>query len=249
MEAPYRKDLGHLSWEQVFARQAQRADLIDAWIDALGLAAGDRVLDVGAGPGFVSLALAERVGPRGTVYALDRSADALAHLARLQAARGIGRSSASRRTRPRSTRRHPAGRRAGHHGAASCRRSGRDPAFGRPLPAARRAGGDRRIPSRGPVHRRPAARGAAGAGDRPRLVRGSRARHDRLSPADAGALRAVRKARCPMRLNRSFFAARRRRNRLAARRRVGVEPAADGGRPCRRCASLTTSRPSARSAS
>ena len=63
MEAPYRKDLGHLSWEQVFARQAQRADLIDAWIDALDLAAGDRVLDVGAGPGFVSLALAERVGP------------------------------------------------------------------------------------------------------------------------------------------------------------------------------------------
>lgn len=90
MEAPYRKDLGHLSWEQVFTRQAQRADLIDAWIDALELKAGDRVLDVGTGPGFVSLALAERVGPRGTVYALDRSAEALGHLARLQAARGIG---------------------------------------------------------------------------------------------------------------------------------------------------------------
>jgi ubiquinone/menaquinone biosynthesis C-methylase UbiE len=90
MEAPYRKDLGHLSWEQVFARQAQRAELIDAWMEALDLKAGDRVLDVGAGPGFVSLALAERVGPRGAVYALDRSADALAHLARLQATRGIG---------------------------------------------------------------------------------------------------------------------------------------------------------------
>jgi ubiquinone/menaquinone biosynthesis C-methylase UbiE len=90
MDAPYRKDLGHLDWEQVFARQAQRADLVDAWLDALDLKAGDRVLDVGAGPGFVSLALAERVGPRGTVYALDRSADALGHLARLQADRGIG---------------------------------------------------------------------------------------------------------------------------------------------------------------
>jgi ubiquinone/menaquinone biosynthesis C-methylase UbiE len=90
MEALYRKDLGHLSWEQVFARQAQRADLIDAWIDGLDLAASDRVLDVGAGPGFVSLALAEHVGPRGTVYALDRSADALAYLGRLQDARGIG---------------------------------------------------------------------------------------------------------------------------------------------------------------
>jgi ubiquinone/menaquinone biosynthesis C-methylase UbiE len=89
MDAPYRKDLGHLTWEQVFARQEQRAGLVDAWIDALELAPGGRVLDVGAGPGFVSLALAARVGPTGTVYALDRSADALAYLERLQDAGGI----------------------------------------------------------------------------------------------------------------------------------------------------------------
>jgi ubiquinone/menaquinone biosynthesis C-methylase UbiE len=90
MEAPYRKDLGQLSWEQVFARQAQRAELIDVWIDALDLEPGDRVLDVGAGPGFVSLALAERVGPAGLVYALDRSAEALGYLGRLQTERRIG---------------------------------------------------------------------------------------------------------------------------------------------------------------
>ncbi len=90
MHAPYRKDLGHLTWEQVFARQEQRAGLVADWIDALDLNAGGRVLDVGAGPGFVSLALAARVGPTGIVYALDRSAEALAHLKRLQDERGVG---------------------------------------------------------------------------------------------------------------------------------------------------------------
>jgi ubiquinone/menaquinone biosynthesis C-methylase UbiE len=89
MDKPYQKDLGHLSWNEVFARQVMRAGLMTAWMDALRLAPGDRVLDVGAGPGFVSLALAERVGPSGRVYALDRSAEALAHLARLQRERGI----------------------------------------------------------------------------------------------------------------------------------------------------------------
>jgi ubiquinone/menaquinone biosynthesis C-methylase UbiE len=90
VEKPFRKDLGHLSWDQVYARQALRAELVSAWLDALRLKAGDRVLDVGAGPGYVSLALAERVGPAGMVYALDRSADALAYLERLQTERGIG---------------------------------------------------------------------------------------------------------------------------------------------------------------
>jgi ubiquinone/menaquinone biosynthesis C-methylase UbiE len=90
MSAPYRKDLSHLRWEQVFARQAQRADLVDRWIEALRLEPGDRVLDVGAGPGFVSLALADRVGTGGMVYALDRSVDALAYLERLQNERGLG---------------------------------------------------------------------------------------------------------------------------------------------------------------
>jgi ubiquinone/menaquinone biosynthesis C-methylase UbiE len=48
------------------------------------------VLEIGAGPGFVSFALADRVGPTGVVYALDRSAEALAHLERRQKERGIG---------------------------------------------------------------------------------------------------------------------------------------------------------------
>jgi ubiquinone/menaquinone biosynthesis C-methylase UbiE len=90
VEKPFQKDLSHLSWDQVYARQALRADLVNAWMDALRLKASDRVLEVGAGPGFVSFALADRVGPTGTVYALDQSADALAHLERLQSERGVG---------------------------------------------------------------------------------------------------------------------------------------------------------------
>jgi len=89
VEKPFQKDLSHLSWDQVFARQAQRAGLMQGWMNALDLKSGDRVLEIGAGPGFVSLALADRVGPTGLVYALDRSADALAYLERLQAERGI----------------------------------------------------------------------------------------------------------------------------------------------------------------
>lgn len=90
MEKPFQKDLSHLSWGQVYARQALRAELISDWMEALRLKSGDRVLEIGAGPGYVSFVLAERVGPAGIVYALDRSADALAYLERLQKERGVG---------------------------------------------------------------------------------------------------------------------------------------------------------------
>jgi ubiquinone/menaquinone biosynthesis C-methylase UbiE len=90
MEKPFRKDLSHLTWDEVYARQASRAALIPDWLNALRLKSGDRVLEIGAGPGFVSFALADRVGPAGVVYALDRSAEALAQLERRQNERGIG---------------------------------------------------------------------------------------------------------------------------------------------------------------
>ncbi|HTP81391.1 MAG TPA: methyltransferase domain-containing protein, partial [Alphaproteobacteria bacterium] len=85
----FRKDLSNVSWEQVYARQALRAELVPGWIDALRLEPGGRVLEIGAGPGFVSFALAERVGAEGLVYALDRSSAALEYLERLKAERGI----------------------------------------------------------------------------------------------------------------------------------------------------------------
>lgn len=89
MEPPFRKDLSNVSWQRVYERQALRAELVPGWLEALGLKAGDRVLEIGAGPGYVSFALAERVGPAGVVYAVDRSAEALAYLERLQAERGV----------------------------------------------------------------------------------------------------------------------------------------------------------------
>ena len=89
MEKPYQKDMSHTTWDQVFERQLRRADLLEAWLRDLAITPGMRVLDVGAGPGFFSLRLAERVGPAGVVYAVDRSAEALAHLARLQQERGF----------------------------------------------------------------------------------------------------------------------------------------------------------------
>lgn len=49
-----------------------RARALDAWRRA-GIRAGRTVLDVGCGPGFATLDLAEIVGPTGRVVALDRS--------------------------------------------------------------------------------------------------------------------------------------------------------------------------------
>jgi len=89
MQETFRKDLSHLTWDEVYARQVQRAALVGDWMDALHLKNGDHVLEIGSGPGYVSLVLAERVGASGAVYAVDISAAALAHLARLQKERGV----------------------------------------------------------------------------------------------------------------------------------------------------------------
>jgi ubiquinone/menaquinone biosynthesis C-methylase UbiE len=89
MQEAFRKDLTHLTWDEVYARQLKSADLVGEWMDALRLKTGDRVLEIGAGPGYVSLVLADRVGPTGVVYAVDRSAEALAYLERLQKERGV----------------------------------------------------------------------------------------------------------------------------------------------------------------
>lgn len=51
------------------------------FIQRFGVAAGQRVLDLGCGPGFWTLPLAERVGPGGIVWALDVSQEMLDTLA------------------------------------------------------------------------------------------------------------------------------------------------------------------------
>lgn len=57
-------------------------------LDEARLAEGMRVLDAGSGPGFVALEIAERVGARGSVEALDASPRWTAHLERVARERG-----------------------------------------------------------------------------------------------------------------------------------------------------------------
>jgi len=47
--------------------------VMDCWRQA-GITSGSRVIDVGAGPGYATVDLAERVGPTGEVAAIERSA-------------------------------------------------------------------------------------------------------------------------------------------------------------------------------
>lgn len=56
-----------------------RDDCRAAWQRA-GFGSGDRLLDLGCGPGFASVDLARLVGPRGAVLGIDRSGRFLEHL-------------------------------------------------------------------------------------------------------------------------------------------------------------------------
>ena len=58
-----RLGLQHRVWRPV---------VLDCWRKA-GITVGSRVLDVGSGPGFATVDLAEIVGPAGQVVALERS--------------------------------------------------------------------------------------------------------------------------------------------------------------------------------
>ena len=64
--------------------------VLDAWKRA-GITLGQTVLDVGCGPGHATLDLAEIVGPRGKVVAVDRSRRFLDALEAARRARGLGR--------------------------------------------------------------------------------------------------------------------------------------------------------------
>ena len=66
-----------------------RQRMLAAW-DRAGFRDGMRIVDVGAGPGYATLDLAARVGPRGEVVAVERSARFVAHGAAQCRARGIG---------------------------------------------------------------------------------------------------------------------------------------------------------------
>ena len=65
-----------------------RARAIDAWRRG-GLASGHTVIDVGCGPGYASLDLADLVGPSGHVIAIDRSQRFLSALQAAADSRGL----------------------------------------------------------------------------------------------------------------------------------------------------------------
>lgn len=60
-----------------------------AFLDRIGVAPGARVLDLGCGPGLVTLDLARRVGPAGVVVALDESPRWTEHVERELRTRGV----------------------------------------------------------------------------------------------------------------------------------------------------------------
>jgi len=74
-----RLGLQHHLWNEQTARGWERA----------GFRSGMKLLDVGCGPGFATYDLAERVGSRGRVVAVDISKRFLAHLGAQAAARGL----------------------------------------------------------------------------------------------------------------------------------------------------------------
>jgi ubiquinone/menaquinone biosynthesis C-methylase UbiE len=76
----YSRDMHDADWQDVWEHQRDREAQARGWLDLLALGPGSRFLDVGSGPGFVSLLAAERVGAEGRVYAVDRSPDALQFL-------------------------------------------------------------------------------------------------------------------------------------------------------------------------
>lgn len=71
MHLPRKFDPDH--WQRLLS--PERRALLDpgAFLDKLAIAPGTTVADIGAGPGFFTAPLAERVGPTGRVIALDVS--------------------------------------------------------------------------------------------------------------------------------------------------------------------------------
>jgi SAM-dependent methyltransferase len=65
-----------------------RARALDAWLRA-GIGPGQTVIDVGCGPGYASVDLADIVGPAGRVLAVDRSRRFLDALEQTRARRGL----------------------------------------------------------------------------------------------------------------------------------------------------------------
>lgn len=60
-------------WARLVSEERRALLNPDHFVDRLGVRVGSTVADLGAGPGFFTIPLAERVGPAGRVYAVDVS--------------------------------------------------------------------------------------------------------------------------------------------------------------------------------
>jgi ubiquinone/menaquinone biosynthesis C-methylase UbiE len=69
---------GGADWLERSEREVEEAP--DRALDAIGIQPGSTVADIGAGSGYMTVRLAARVGPAGTVYANDLQAPMLALL-------------------------------------------------------------------------------------------------------------------------------------------------------------------------
>ena len=79
--------IGGAEWLVRSERESEEAP--DAALDAIGIGKGAVVADIGAGVGYFTWRLAERVGPRGKVYANDIQPAMLERLKKNMAVRGL----------------------------------------------------------------------------------------------------------------------------------------------------------------
>src|SRR5437899_9713620 len=79
--------VGGADWLVRSEREAEEAP--GAALDAIGLKKGDVVADIGAGVGYFTWRMAERIGPEGRVYANDIQPGMLEQLKKNVASRGL----------------------------------------------------------------------------------------------------------------------------------------------------------------
>jgi len=73
----------------LFRKDRDEIERPEETIDAMNLEKGDLVADIGSGPGYYSLRLAQRVGPDGVVFAVDIQQEMLDQLAERMKKAGI----------------------------------------------------------------------------------------------------------------------------------------------------------------
>jgi ubiquinone/menaquinone biosynthesis C-methylase UbiE len=72
--------MGHAGADWLDRAEREREEEPDRALEAIGIARGSTIADVGAGSGYFTVRLAKRVGPAGRVYATDIQREMLARL-------------------------------------------------------------------------------------------------------------------------------------------------------------------------